>query len=95
MEQLRDRILDAIDQGYVIEYGTNRRILLNDTDGIDVLGNILESSAISPNRQLYGGLHNMGHVVIAFVSCKTSERTRVKTNKHLTYCSIILQGSRS
>ncbi|XP_031639065.1 phenoloxidase 2-like [Contarinia nasturtii] len=67
LEQLRDRIYQAIDQGYVIEYGTNRHIPLNDEKGIDVLGNILESSAISPNRQLYGSLHNSGHVVIAFV----------------------------
>lgn len=34
--------------------------------GIDILGNIVESCSLSPNRQLYGNLHNQGHNVIAF-----------------------------
>jgi len=35
-------------------------------NGIDILGNILESSIISPNRNLYGDLHNFGHIAISF-----------------------------
>lgn len=54
MERWRDRIFQAIDQGYVVEQGTNRQITLDETTGINVLANIVESNALSPNRQLYG-----------------------------------------
>lgn len=67
LERWRDRIHQAIDQGYVIEYGTNRQIPLDEINGISILGDILEASALSPNQQLYGNLHNMGHNVIAYV----------------------------
>lgn len=58
LERWRDRIFQAIDQGYVVEQGTNRQIPLDETNGIDVLGDILESSALTPNRQLYGRYEN-------------------------------------
>ena len=32
--------------------------------GIDLLGNIIEASQLTVNRQLYGNLHNMGHNLI-------------------------------
>lgn len=35
-------------------------------NGIDILGNIMESSILSVNRDLYGDLHNMGHVFISY-----------------------------
>lgn len=54
VERWRDRIFQAIDQGFVIEQGTNRQIPLDETSGIDVLGSVIESNALSPNRQLYG-----------------------------------------
>lgn len=38
---------------------------LTEEGGIDILGNIIESSSISPNQAFYGDLHNMGHVFIA------------------------------
>lgn len=31
------------------------------------MGNIVEASALSPNRKLYGNLHNEGHNIIAYV----------------------------
>lgn len=65
LERWSDRIHQAIDQGYVVEQGTNKQIPLDEINGISVLGDILESSAISPNRQLYGDLHNKGHNLIA------------------------------
>ena len=34
--------------------------------GIDVLGDLIEATDITRNRQFYGDYHNMGHVVIAF-----------------------------
>ncbi|XP_065075620.1 phenoloxidase 8-like isoform X1 [Ochlerotatus camptorhynchus] len=66
LERWRDRILEAIDQGFVLD--TNgTRIPLDETRGIDILGDILESSSLTPNRRLYGSLHNMGHNVIAYI----------------------------
>ncbi|XP_077289769.1 prophenoloxidase 2 [Arctopsyche grandis] len=64
MEQWRDRYRAAVEQGFV----TNRngqRMPLTEEGGIDILGNIIESSSISPNQAFYGDLHNMGHVFIA------------------------------
>lgn len=34
---------------------------------IDVLGNMIESSDLSPNRTFYGDLHNWGHIFTAYV----------------------------
>lgn len=50
LERWRDRIHQAIDQGYVIEYGTNKQITLDEINGINILGDILEASALSPNQ---------------------------------------------
>lgn len=66
LERWRDRIHQAIDQGFVVEQGTNRHIALDETNGIDILTNILEASRLSPNRQYYGQLHNYGHNLIAY-----------------------------
>lgn len=33
---------------------------------MDILGNIVEACSLSPNRQLYGNLHNQGHNVISY-----------------------------
>lgn len=41
--------------------------MLDEQRGIDILGDIMESSILSPNRQLYGDLHNLGHVFLAFI----------------------------
>lgn len=39
---------------------------MDERNGIDLLGNIMESSSISVNRDLYGDLHNLGHVFISY-----------------------------
>lgn len=65
LERWRDRILDAINQGFAMDERGNR-VELNEDTGIDTLGNIIESSIISPNRQLYGDLHNLGHVFFSY-----------------------------
>lgn len=67
VERWRDRIHNAIDQGFVVEQGTGRNIPLDEVRGIDILGDMLESTDLSPNRQFYGNLHNMGHNLISFV----------------------------
>jgi len=41
--------------------------MLTERDGIDILGNIMEASILSQNRNLYGSLHNEGHNAIAYV----------------------------
>lgn len=39
---------------------------LNNPGGIDILGNILQSSVLSKNRKYYGDIANMGHAMIAY-----------------------------
>lgn len=65
LERWRDRFYEAIHQGFIVDESGNR-IQLDEQRGIDYLGNMMESSIISPNRQLYGDLHNMGHVFISY-----------------------------
>lgn len=40
---------------------------MDEVTGINILGDILEASSLSPNRQLYGNLHNMGHNLVSYV----------------------------
>lgn len=47
------------------ENGQN--IQLTEFEGIDVLGNIIEASILSPNKAFYGDFHNMGHTFIAYI----------------------------
>lgn len=65
LERWRERFLEAISQGSVVDQ-TGNRMALDDTRGIDILGNMMEASILTPNSQLYGDLHNMGHVVISY-----------------------------
>lgn len=66
MERWRDRIYDAIHQGFIVN-SQGERVPLTERNGIDILGNIVESSVLSPNSNLYGDLHNMGHVILSYV----------------------------
>ncbi|XP_046384805.1 phenoloxidase 1-like [Ischnura elegans] len=66
LDRWRSRILDAIHTGAVVDEA-GKRVLLTENEGIDLLGNIIESSVLSINRNLYGDLHNLGHVAIAYV----------------------------
>ncbi|XP_049851214.1 phenoloxidase 2-like isoform X2 [Schistocerca gregaria] len=64
MERFRDRIFEAIHRkGALNERG--EVVNLTSTIGIDILGNMVESSILSINRNFYGDLHNLGHLVIA------------------------------
>ncbi|KAK5638829.1 hypothetical protein RI129_013124 [Pyrocoelia pectoralis] len=65
LERWRDRILAAIHSG-VVQDERGGTIALTEFEGIDVLGNIIESSIISPNRAFYGDIHNYGHVFISY-----------------------------
>ncbi|KAA0189758.1 hypothetical protein HAZT_HAZT000048 [Hyalella azteca] len=63
MKILESRIHDAIDHGY-IEDAQGNHIALDEEHGIDILGNIIESSTYSPNPQYYGSLHNVAHIML-------------------------------
>lgn len=41
-------------------------MLLNNVNGIDYLGNIIQSNQLSPNRKFYGDLCSLGHLLIAY-----------------------------
>ncbi|KAK2587196.1 hypothetical protein KPH14_002940 [Odynerus spinipes] len=66
LERWRDRIFEAIHTGSIVNLN-GERVPLTEKDGIDVLGNIMEASILSPNPNLYGDLHNLGHVVLSYV----------------------------
>ncbi|XP_062544364.1 phenoloxidase 8-like [Armigeres subalbatus] len=66
MELQLSQIIHSIDRGFVT--GPNgEQISLNNPRGIDVLGNIFESSILSPNMDFYGDVHNNGHIMIAYI----------------------------
>nr|CCA94913.1 hemocyanin subunit 1 [Endeis spinosa] len=64
MMRWRDRFMDAVNLGYVIDRKGQRVDLTTET-GIDVLGALVESSYDSINAAYYGSLHNWGHVIMA------------------------------
>ncbi|CAH2093356.1 unnamed protein product [Euphydryas editha] len=65
LETWRDRFLQAI-ESMAITLPNGRQMALDEETGIDILGNLMESSIISRNRNFYGDLHNMGHVFISY-----------------------------
>ncbi|XP_049838944.1 phenoloxidase 2-like [Schistocerca gregaria] len=65
LERWRDRFFEAIQSGSVV----NERkevVDLTETEGIDVLGNMMEASTLSINPSFYGDLHNLGHLMIGY-----------------------------
>jgi len=58
-----ERIRDAIAHGYVTGKDGEIVNILND-NGIDILGDIIESSEYSVNPVYYGALHNTAHIVL-------------------------------
>lgn len=40
---------------------------MNEPNGIDILGNLVEASTLSVNATLYGNLHNDGHTALSFI----------------------------
>ncbi|KAH8348467.1 hypothetical protein KR084_007657 [Drosophila pseudotakahashii] len=60
MKRWRERIFEAIHQGYVLTEN-NEKMVLDEVKGIDILGNMVEASDLSVNRTLHledGGLMN-------------------------------------
>lgn len=52
---------------YVWLQSSGDRVQLTETNGIDILGNLIEASILSQNTTLYGNLHNFGHLAIAYI----------------------------
>ncbi|RLU15745.1 hypothetical protein DMN91_011501 [Ooceraea biroi] len=65
LERWRDRIYEIIHTGTYID-SRGERVPLTEFEGINVLGNIMESSILSPNRSVYGDLHNLVHMAISY-----------------------------
>nr|AZM68737.1 HcL2 [Palaemon carinicauda] len=57
------RIRDAIAHGYIIKEDGTHIDIMNER-GVDILGDIIESSLYSPNVQYYGALHNTAHIML-------------------------------
>jgi hypothetical protein len=53
LERWRERFLEAIANGSVT-LANGQRQQLDETRGIDILGDIMESSQLNPNPNLYG-----------------------------------------
>ncbi|CAG9765318.1 unnamed protein product [Ceutorhynchus assimilis] len=66
LKRWADRIYDAIHSGFIVDARGNR-MQLTEFEGINVLGNMVESSRFSPNRPFYGDLHNSGHVLLCYI----------------------------
>ncbi|KAJ8669026.1 hypothetical protein QAD02_000285 [Eretmocerus hayati] len=62
----KDRIFEAIHKKRAISTDGTEIDLDND-QGIDVLGNMVEASILSPNQAYYGSIHNNGHNMIALI----------------------------
>lgn len=60
---MESRIRDAIDHGYIVGHDGDIIDIQNDR-GIDILGDVIESSTYSPNPEYYGALHNLAHMVL-------------------------------
>ncbi|XP_072377116.1 phenoloxidase 1-like [Diabrotica undecimpunctata] len=66
MNRWRDRIFDAIHSGFARDKN-RQHVELTESEGIDILGNMIESSILSPDKDYYGDLHNMGHTLTSYV----------------------------
>lgn len=65
MERHRENYLQAVKSGFAVT-PAGQRVNLDEVTGIDTLGNMMESSILSPNREFYGNLHNQMHNLIAY-----------------------------
>lgn len=65
MEKTRDLFIKSIEEGFVTN-ADGARLPLDEFLGIDILGNMMESSLLSPDREMFGNLHNSMHNVVAY-----------------------------
>lgn len=86
LERWHTNILNAIHQGYA-ETPEGEKIQLNNMEGIDILGNMIESSILSPNRNFYGNLHNNAHVIIGVSKSSDLLNNQYNLKNFLSYSS--------
>ncbi|XP_046990320.1 phenoloxidase 2-like isoform X2 [Schistocerca americana] len=65
MKRWRSRIFDAIHRGAAIN-DRGEYVPLTEEKGIDMLGNMVQSSSLSVNKNFYGDMHNLGHMMVAY-----------------------------
>ncbi|XP_066948824.1 hemocyanin-like [Macrobrachium rosenbergii] len=63
LKVMEERIRDAIAHGYIVD-NEGKKVPIDNDHGIDILGDVIESSMYSPNIQYYGALHNTAHMVL-------------------------------
>ncbi|XP_065092363.1 phenoloxidase 8-like [Ochlerotatus camptorhynchus] len=66
IENWVNRFKEAVTNGYVLAED-GKHVPLDDATGIDLLGNVMENSLLSPNIPYYGNIHSMLHSIIGFV----------------------------
>lgn len=66
LERFMSRILNDVDQKR-IRLANDQKQDINNDSGINILGNIIESSVLTPNSNYYGNLHNLVHLAIGFI----------------------------
>ncbi|KAJ8679322.1 hypothetical protein QAD02_015109 [Eretmocerus hayati] len=64
LEYWREVLLEAI-RTRRMKTSDGKEIYLDDFTGIDILGNAVEASPLSPDMSTYGSFHNLGHLAIA------------------------------
>ncbi|XP_055610031.1 phenoloxidase 8-like [Uranotaenia lowii] len=66
IENWTGRWMEAVNSGSVLA-ANGQRIPLTETEGIDVLGNIMENTILSVNIPYYGNIHSMMHIMIGYI----------------------------
>nr|QOQ34392.1 prophenoloxidase 2-2 [Sogatella furcifera] len=66
LERWRDRLYEAVSTGRVINT-QGQSVPLSENTGIDILGDLIEASSLSINRNFYGDLHNLGHAALSLI----------------------------
>jgi hypothetical protein len=68
LEAYEERIREAISSGVALDaHDPNHMVSLNNTEGINILGSMIEASYNSINPHYYGSLHNLGHIMLGRV----------------------------
>lgn len=88
LERWRDRIFEAIHQGYAVDpAGAQIPLQADDStdSGIDLLGNMVDSTVLSVNRLLYGDLHGQLHVSILLSDALIKKRNFFFSDFHIVH----------
>lgn len=67
----------------LFNYFTLKQVHLDDYNGIDMLGNMMESSLVSIDREYYGDIHNMGMYLLRIVSRISENNPEIICTGHI------------